>query len=288
MARTPGGTSPSPRLRRGLPADAEACGRICYDAFCAIADQHDFPHDFPSAADPVASFGRLHADPGSTRRRRVGRQLVGSNFLDERSTIAGLGPITVDPGVQNAGVGGGMQRVLDACGSRSSPACGCFRLATTPARSRCTPRSGSTCGSRSHAAGRALARPPRLPRPPGERARHRSRQPRLRAVHGHDRGGEVLEAIREGSASVVEHGGRITGYSTHRRSSGTAWARPTTTEGADRGRAGVRRAGFPAAGPHAGSPLVPRTQASGRPVDDADGVGLYNEPDGAFLPSILY
>ena len=34
------------------------------------------------------------------------------------------------------------------------------------------------------------------------------------AVHGHDRSGELLDAIREGSARVVEHGGRITGYTT--------------------------------------------------------------------------
>jgi hypothetical protein len=32
--------------------------------------------------------------------------------------------------------------------------------------------------------------------------------------HGHDRGPELLEAIGQGSRDVVEHGGRITGYST--------------------------------------------------------------------------
>jgi predicted N-acetyltransferase YhbS len=30
---------------------------------------------------------------------------VGSNFLDERSSIAGLGPITIDPAAQDKGVG---------------------------------------------------------------------------------------------------------------------------------------------------------------------------------------
>ncbi|HEX5444721.1 MAG TPA: hypothetical protein VFW87_12860, partial [Pirellulales bacterium] len=33
-----------------------------------------------------------------------------------------------------------------------------------------------------------------------------------RQVHGHDRGGELLDAIRQGAATVVEHNGRITGY----------------------------------------------------------------------------
>ena len=32
-------------------------------------------------------------------------RVVGSNFLDERSHIIGLGPITVDPAVQNRTVG---------------------------------------------------------------------------------------------------------------------------------------------------------------------------------------
>jgi predicted N-acetyltransferase YhbS len=32
-------------------------------------------------------------------------RIVGSNFLDERSPISGVGPITVDPNVQDAGVG---------------------------------------------------------------------------------------------------------------------------------------------------------------------------------------
>jgi hypothetical protein len=41
-------------------------------------------------------------------------QIVGSNFLDERSCIAGVGPITVDPTTQNRGLGLSlMQDVLD-------------------------------------------------------------------------------------------------------------------------------------------------------------------------------
>ena len=41
-------------------------------------------------------------------------RIVGSNFLDERSGIVGLGPITVDPTVQDRGVGGRlMQDALD-------------------------------------------------------------------------------------------------------------------------------------------------------------------------------
>src|SRR4029453_11329596 len=33
-------------------------------------------------------------------------------------------------------------------------------------------------------------------------------------VHGHDRSGELRDAIQQGTATVVEHDGRITGYAT--------------------------------------------------------------------------
>ena len=33
-------------------------------------------------------------------------------------------------------------------------------------------------------------------------------------VHGHSRSAEVLDAIRQGTATVVEHGNRIAGYAT--------------------------------------------------------------------------
>ena len=33
------------RLRVGEPEDAETCGSICYEAFKAIAEEHNFPPD---------------------------------------------------------------------------------------------------------------------------------------------------------------------------------------------------------------------------------------------------
>ena len=35
-------------LRSGTAGDATACGSICYEAFKGIAEQHNFPPDFPS------------------------------------------------------------------------------------------------------------------------------------------------------------------------------------------------------------------------------------------------
>ena len=36
-------------IRPPRAEDAEALGRICYEAFAAIANAHNFPPDFPNA-----------------------------------------------------------------------------------------------------------------------------------------------------------------------------------------------------------------------------------------------
>src|SRR5438067_11154099 len=91
-------------LRPGTAADAAECGRICYEAFHAIATAHGFPPDFASVEFAQSVIGFLLGHPGyfSVVAERDGR-ILGSNFLDERSSVAGVGPITVDPGVQNDG-----------------------------------------------------------------------------------------------------------------------------------------------------------------------------------------
>jgi predicted N-acetyltransferase YhbS len=49
-------------------------------------------------------------------------EIVGSNFMDERSEIVGIGPITVDPATQKRGVGRLlMERVLDRSAARRAP-----------------------------------------------------------------------------------------------------------------------------------------------------------------------
>ena len=80
-------------LRPGTPGDARVCGRICHEAFGTLAEHHRFPPDFPSPEHAAETLGRLLAHPRfySVVAELDGR-VVGSNFLDERSTIAGLGP----------------------------------------------------------------------------------------------------------------------------------------------------------------------------------------------------
>src|SRR5262249_52829250 len=110
------------------------------------------------------------------------------------------------------------------------------------------------------------------------------------SVHGHDRSGEVVDGIREGSARVVEHGGRITGYTT-----GIAFFAHSVSESNEALKALI------AAAREFGGPgfLLPARNAELYrwclahrlkvvQVLTLMTLGLYNEPAGAYLPSILY
>ena len=93
-------------LREVQPEDAEACAQIVFDAFGAIHDHHRFPRDFPAleAAAGMMSMWIPHPAVWGVVAEVDGR-VVGSNFLDERDPIRGVGPITIDPDAQNRGVG---------------------------------------------------------------------------------------------------------------------------------------------------------------------------------------
>ncbi len=86
------------RVRTAAPEDAPACGRICYEAFAAISGAHGFPCDFPGAEATTGLLSTMFSSPGvyCVVAERGGR-IVGSNVLDERSVIRGVGPITIDP-----------------------------------------------------------------------------------------------------------------------------------------------------------------------------------------------
>src|SRR3954464_10193637 len=88
-------------LRAGRPEDVQVCARICYEAFEGIAGRHGFAGDFPSpeVAGELLAWFLSPPDFYSAVAELDGR-VVGSNFLDERAPIAGVGPITVDPSGQ--------------------------------------------------------------------------------------------------------------------------------------------------------------------------------------------
>lgn len=100
-------------LRPARPEDAAECGRIIFEAFKSIHDRHVFRRDFESieAATRLAEMFINHPSFYGVVAESGGR-VVGSNFLDERSDVRGVGPITVDPALQQKGVGRLLMRAV--------------------------------------------------------------------------------------------------------------------------------------------------------------------------------
>ena len=109
-------------LREATPDDATAIAQIVFDAFGDIHDQHRFPRDFPALEAAVGMMQGWTAHPSiwGIVAEADGR-VVGSNFLDERDPIRGVGPITVDPTGQNSGVG---RKLMEAVLERGKDATG--------------------------------------------------------------------------------------------------------------------------------------------------------------------
>jgi len=100
-------------IRPAETADAAVCGEIAYRAFQTLADYHSFPRPYPSAEVAVGLLSQLLVNPGfyGIVAEREGR-IVGSNFVDERASIAGIGPITVDPEVEARGIGRSLMQAV--------------------------------------------------------------------------------------------------------------------------------------------------------------------------------
>jgi predicted N-acetyltransferase YhbS len=281
-------------LRPGRPTDSSACSRICFEAFQAIAGHHNFPPDFPSLDAATGLITTFLSHPGFfSIIAEANGEIVGSNFLDERSPIAGVGPITVDPRVQNLKIGHRlMQAVLDRTAERKFAG---VRLLQSAYHSRSLalyatlgflPRESIACMQ-----GPAIGIVPY-----GYQVRAA-----LNAdlevcnrictfVHGHHRSGELLDAIKLGTATVVEHEGRVTGYA-----SDLGFLAHAVGE-TNRDLMALIGAAPAFSGPGI---LVPLRNGALFQWCLAHGLrvvqvltlmtmGLYNEPAGAYLPSVLY
>ena len=205
----------------------------------------------------------------------------------------GVGPISIDPATQNLGVGRKlMQAVMHRASERGAAG---VRLVQAAYHNRSLSlylslgfdvREPLSCVQ-----GRTLERA--IPgctvraAQPGDLAACNAL---ARRVHGFDRGTELAQAIEQKSAAVVERGGRITGYTT-----GLAFYGHSTAE------ANLDLEALIASAESFGGPglLVPSRNnallrwclANGLSIVQPMtlmSMGLYNEPAGAWLPSILF
>jgi predicted N-acetyltransferase YhbS len=281
-------------IRRARPEDAQACGRICYEAFHKINTDHGFPPELPDAGVAVGMLSMMFSHPSFwCVVAELNGRIVGSNCLDERSPVVGLGPITVEPGGQNHGVGRRlMEVVLDRNRERKVPSVRLLQSAFhnrslslysrlgfdarepmsvmqgPPLRSSingCTVRAATPCDL--DAANRVCER-----------------------VHGHNRSGELSDGIANGTALVAERQGRITGYASALAFFGHA-----------AGESNLDLQALIAAADGFGGPgiIVPTRNSElfrwclekglrvVQPMTLMT-MGLYNEPAGAYLPSVLY
>jgi len=92
------------KIRPVAPGDREVCGRILYDAFEESARAHRFRPDFPNREVALLMMDSLLELRWGVAAEVDGR-VVGSIFVERGDCIAGIGPITVDPSIQQSGVG---------------------------------------------------------------------------------------------------------------------------------------------------------------------------------------
>jgi len=281
-------------VRNAVDADWVEAGRICYEAFATLADRHGFPHDFPTvaaASDPIRWMIN-HPQIYSIVAEKDGR-ILGSNFMDERGTISAIGPISVDPAMQDRGVGRLlMETALERARQTRTPG---VRLVQISYHNRSLSLYAKL-GMVARESFAAMHGDPIRQAIPGYHVRPATPADEAACnalclrVHGHTRAGEVREAVESGTGRVVERLGRITGYTTkinyffHSVAETNDDLKALICESGDFGTPGY---------------LVPLTNGDLLRWSLDHGlhiffvvnlmtIGLYHEPDGAYMPSVGY
>ena len=282
------------QIRSATREDADVCGEICYRAFCAIADQHNFPHEFPALEVAKSVVTTMISKPGFYGIvAELDGRIAGSNFMDERSQIAGIGPVSVDPEVQNHAVGRQMlNHMLDRIAAHGAPG---VRLVQTAYHNRSLSLYAKL-GFEIREPLSVIIGAPLKASIPGYAVR-RATDADLKIcnqlcfrTHGHDRGGDLRDSIKDGMASVVEHRGGIIGYA-----SGIGYGGHAVAESNEALKALISAAPtFLGAGfllPSRNGDLLRWCFSKGLRLMQQMTlmtVGLYNEPKYPYLPSILY
>lgn len=281
-------------LRRGKIEDAQTCGTICYEAFKKISDHHNFPNDLPNADAGIGLISMLldHPHVYSVVAEADGR-VVGSNFLWETGPIAGIGPITIDPSAQNSSIGRGlMADVINYANQRGFAG---IRLCQAAYHNRSlslyTKLGFDTREPLSVIQGKPLNLKiaGRNVRAADENDVKPCNELCVK-IHGHERSNELMDAIQQGTASVVEIEDRITGYTT-----GVGFFGYSVGESNEDLKALIGASpeffgpGFLL--PTRNSELMRWCLFNGLQIAmpmTLMSIGLYNEPRGAFLASVIF
>jgi predicted N-acetyltransferase YhbS len=205
-------------IRPVQTADIRRCGEIMYRAFKTIAEQHNFPPDFPDAEVTSGMLGMLNDSPdfdGFVAQENG--SIYGSIFLSRRSTVGGISVVTVDPESQNRTIGRqlmktGMVNLADQGHTRQQ-----LIQAGYHSRSLCLYAKLGFVASDllSTMTGKPTSKniPDRLVRQANLDDADACNS-LCQQVHGFDRAGEVFAAIANDTALVVEGDQGISGYTT--------------------------------------------------------------------------
>ena len=295
MAMTATAATAEISLRPAEPADTEALARICFEAFGRFHDHHRFPRDFPAveAAMGLMDAWTKHPAIWGVVAERDGR-VVGSNFLDERDPIRGVGPITVDPQGQNSGVG---RRLMQAVIERGKGAPG-IRLLQDAFHMRSLSLYESLGFDVKDPVAVVTGVPRSEPRAgvdvrPMQEDDLEACETLCKRVHGYERTGELRDALRAFAPFVALRDGRVVAYA----SAVTFWPmNHGVAESEEDMKALFLGAAAAAEDPLAflvplRSGLFRWSLAEGlrlvKPMN-LMALGDYREPQGGWFPSVLY
>jgi GNAT superfamily N-acetyltransferase len=281
-------------VRDATADDADSCGRIFYDAFESIASRHHFPIEPGSRDFTRFMVGGMLANDGFAGlvAERAG-EVLGSAFVDERGVIAGIGPVTVDPAAQDEGVGRAlMEAVLRR--QRDRAAVG-IRLVQTTYHYRSLALYAKLGFAVREPLSVLQGTPPALSIPglgvrPAQEQDLSGCDQLCDRVLGHNRSGELRDAIIAETAYVVEGPAGVCGYAT---GFGYGWhaVAETNEQLVALLAAAPAFMGLGILVPSRNAELLRWCLAHGLRIAQQSTlmtIGLYHKPTGAWLPSIAY
>lgn len=203
-------------IREAVPADISAVARIIYEAFRRFHESRGFAPDFPDLETAVQiATGQIEDPTCYGVVATAGGRIVGSNFLTEGDPIRGVGPISVDPDFQDAGVG---RLLMEAVIRRGADARG-VRLLQDAFNTK-SMALYAALGFEVREPVAVMTGRPRGIAPDGATVRPMAptdlaaADALARHVHGYARGTELRGALARGTPVVLERAGRLVGYMT--------------------------------------------------------------------------